>query len=81
MRVSVTLKILDEQLQHRASPLSANQTQMLLLSCSGATDKEIARTLGITGAAVKARKRDLRVKLGGKNMIHAAVIAAKRGLV
>lgn len=79
--MSITLKIFEQQLQHRAAPLTAAQTQMLLLVASGQSDKEIVRALGIAPGAVKARKRDLRKKLGGRNLVHAAVIATKRGLV
>jgi len=69
------------KVRRRRLGLSDTQGQLLDLLSRGTQNKQLVRELGVTPAAVKARKRDLRLKLGAKNAFQTAVIAAKQGLV
>lgn len=79
--MSLTLESIATKAARRRHGLSELQGQLLDLLSSGIQHKQMVRQLGVSAAAVKARKRDLRVKLGAKNSFQAAVIAAKQGLV
>jgi DNA-binding CsgD family transcriptional regulator len=79
--MSLTLEAIAKKLARRNAGLSQAQGQMLELLSAGRQDKQIVRQLALTPAAVKSRKRDLRLKLGASNSFQAAVIATKRGLI
>jgi LuxR family transcriptional regulator, quorum-sensing system regulator SdiA len=79
--VSITLEAIATKVARRKHGVTETQGQLLDLLSAGKQSKQLVRELGVSAAAIKARKRDLRLKLGAKNAFQAAVIAAKRGLL
>jgi DNA-binding NarL/FixJ family response regulator len=58
--------------------LTADESSILEMLRRGASNKEIARTLGTEEYTVKYHMRGLFKKLGAKNRTHAAMIASER---
>jgi len=79
--VSITLADIATKLARRNAGVTDKQSQLLDMLFAGRPDKQILRDLNITPAALKSRKRDLRLKLAARNTFQAAAIAAKRGLL
>lgn len=62
--------------------LSDREIEVLrLLSAEGHPTKRIATQFGITDHTVKNHRAVIRRKLGAKNQVQMAYLAAKRGLV
>jgi DNA-binding NarL/FixJ family response regulator len=64
-----------------STSLSTRELQVISLIAEGWTDKEIARTLGLSLATVSALAAETRHKLHARSRAHAAVIATRRGLI
>jgi DNA-binding CsgD family transcriptional regulator len=62
-------------------PLSPGQLAALRLAASGFTSRQIAARLNTTEDGVSLRLREVRVRLGARSRIHAAVIALDRGVI
>jgi DNA-binding NarL/FixJ family response regulator len=62
---------LDSRQRVRRDPLSANETDLLLLLAEGLTNREIAVRLGVTVPTARWRIRRVYVKLGVRNRIEA----------
>ena len=61
--------------------LSAREHEVLALLCEGASNKAIARALGLSVHTVKFHLASLTEKLGAKNRFEAIAIAVRNGLV
>jgi DNA-binding CsgD family transcriptional regulator len=61
--------------------LSARESQVLALLTQGASDREIARSLGLSPATVQTHVRNAKSKLGARTRAHAVAIAIQRGLI
>ena len=61
--------------------LSARENEVLALLCEGASNKTIARALGLSVHTVKFHVASLNDKLGAKNRFEAITIAVRSGLV
>ena len=62
--------------RHGMAALSEQQRAVLRRLPSGATDKEIARELGLAEGTVKAHVKGILRKLGVRNRTQAAVVTA-----
>ena len=62
-------------------PLTARQSDVLVLLGKGCSDKEIARALEIGRWAVNGEIRGIYSRLGVNTRVEAAVWAAKAGLL
>ena len=63
------------------SALSAREREVLALLAEGASNKEIARALGLSVHTVKFHIATLNEKLGARSRIEAVAIAIRSGLV
>jgi two-component system, NarL family, response regulator len=61
--------------------LTAAEVDVLRLIAGGKANKEIADLLSVTEATVKGRVKNILSKLGADDRTHAAMIAAKRGII
>ena len=61
--------------------LTGYQKQILLLTCEGLREWEIAKTLAISSSAVHKTKVRILQRLNANNSVHAAVIALKTGMI
>lgn len=76
------LKILDQLAAATFSAkLSIEETDTLRLAANGLAQKEIAATLNVAEATVKARLTKAKDKLGAKNTTHAVTIALSEKLI
>src|SRR5262245_16427316 len=64
-----------------AGRLSARERDVLELVARGAATKRIARELGVCERTVKSHVWSATAKLGAENRTHAAVLAARLGLL
>jgi DNA-binding NarL/FixJ family response regulator len=62
-------------------PLSIRETDVLRLVARGASNKEIAKSLGLTENSVKTYLQRAMGKLGCRSRSEAAALASKRGLL
>lgn len=60
--------------------LTAREREVLESLCRGASNKEMARAMGLAEVTAKLHVRTLCRKLGARNRTHAAVIARAAGL-
>jgi DNA-binding NarL/FixJ family response regulator len=65
----------------RAGTLSQREREVLRLIAGGQSNKQIARTLGITERTVKFHVTSVLNKLGAENRAHAVALAAHRALL
>ena len=63
-----------------AHPLSARELAVLRELTKGLGNQEIARTLGITGAAVHVHLRSLLTKIGAQTRAEAAIWGAENDI-
>lgn len=64
-----------------ASALTDRQIEVLQMLASGAENKQIARTLGISPYTVKAHVAQVLLVLGASNRTQAVVLARQQGLI
>jgi DNA-binding NarL/FixJ family response regulator len=65
----------------RSDVLSRREREVIKLVCSGYTNKEIGKELGITTTTARNYIVSIMNKLGARNRAHAAAIAVSSGLV
>jgi len=65
----------------RCAKLSARERDVLILSSKGLTTAEAGKALGLSTHTVADHRKHLFRKLDVTNIVEAAVIAAKAGLV
>jgi DNA-binding NarL/FixJ family response regulator len=75
------LSILGESAEDMFAPLSPREMEILILITQGASNKEIAYTLGISRQTVKNHMSSVLRKLGVEDRTQAAVLALRRGWV
>ncbi len=73
-------RILDARLQERMQQLNLRDRKIVSAVASGRTNTEIARTVNVSEATVKARLADVMQRLGLQNRVQVAVAAARAGL-
>lgn len=66
---------------HGAGALTDRQIEVLRMLASGAENKQIARTLGISPYTVKAHVAHVFIALGACNRTQAVVLARQQGLI
>jgi LuxR family transcriptional regulator len=64
-----------------SAELSPRQHECLQHTANGLVAKETARAMGVSVWTVKDLRSAVIAKLGAKNIVHAVVIAAGRGLI
>lgn len=72
----MTLKLPEE-----GDPLTFRELQVIALVAQGLSAKEIAKHLGLSPRTVEIFRQNAVVKLGARNMTHAATIAVRDGIV
>ena len=78
----VATKVVAELGPHkRPAALSHREREVLRLVAGGHSNKQIARTLGITERTVKFHVTSILNKMGAENRAQAVALAARRGLV
>ena len=70
-----------EEAGHEPPPLTAREREVLALLAEGASNKAIARALGVSVHTVKFHVASLTEKLGAKGRLEAVAIAIRSGLV
>jgi two-component system nitrate/nitrite response regulator NarL len=65
----------------RKAPLSPREQEILRLVAGGASNKEVARALGVAESTVKIHVQHILRKLGLSSRVQAAVYAAEHGLM
>jgi two-component system nitrate/nitrite response regulator NarL len=65
----------------RKAPLSPREQEILRLVAGGASNKEVARALGVAESTVKIHVQHILRKLGLSSRVQAAVYAAENGLM
>lgn len=60
---------------------SAREREVLRLLATGATDPQIARTLGLSPATVQTHVRNVKAKLGARTRAQAVALGISRGLI
>jgi NarL family two-component system response regulator LiaR len=66
---------------HRSSPLTTRETEILRLISDGRANAEIAETLHIGLGTVKGHIRDILEKLSASDRTQAAVVALRKGYI
>ena len=57
--------------------ISTREREILDLICAGYTNKEISKTLYISPHTVVSHKKNMRVRLGAKNVVHLVALLFK----
>lgn len=58
--------------------LSPRETQVMLLTCSGMTQREIAEEIGVSFETVNVYRDKAKLKLGARNICHAVWLYAQQ---
>ncbi len=61
--------------------LTARQIEIMKLIAEGFTSYEIGERLHLATSTVKNHRQNIMIKIGGKNMTGALVIAIREGLI
>ena len=81
-----TQRVLSEEMPHQqpvaaASPLSAQEKEILKLMAQGKSNRQIAKSLWVSVSTVKRYVRHIITTLGASDRVHAILLANERGLL
>ena len=62
-------------------PLSPRQREVVKLAAEGLGETGIAQRLGIATATVRQHYKDIKLRLGARNMVEAVTLAIRTGQV
>ncbi|MEX0811043.1 MAG: LuxR C-terminal-related transcriptional regulator [Chitinophagales bacterium] len=71
----------DNTIYKHLSILSKRETEILAKVANGSTTREIANVLYISVNTVETHRRNIIKKMKAKNIVHAAVMAIRKGLI